>query len=108
VSRHRVHLHAEPQFSLLTSGRVCLNLDATAPCSRTMTRKPSDVLIRHLNSMEYVLADAWTREVLAGPFDNFPSALHAARRLATGNGVWLEDVDKGGRPLGDPVRIPEA
>jgi hypothetical protein len=96
------------QFSLLTSCSECLNLDSDCTCSRAMTNKPGDVLIRHLNSMEYVLADAATREVLAGPFGTFPSALHAARRLAAGNSVWLEDVDNRGRPLGDPVRIPEA
>ena len=71
-----------------------------------MPNEPRDVLVRHLNSMEYVLVDASTREVLAGPFDTFPTALIAARRLADGNGVWLEDVDNRGRPLGNPVRIP--
>ena len=65
-----------------------------------------DILIRHLSALEYAVASLATRDMLAGPFDTFPAALRAARRLANGNAVWLEDVDNRGRPLGDPVRIP--
>jgi hypothetical protein len=71
-----------------------------------MPNPSGDVLIRHINSIEYVVTDAITREALDGPFESFPSALRAAKRLAGEHAVWLEDVDNRGRPLGDPVRIP--
>ena len=94
------------QIASLTSLRASFTLECDCPRSCTMSSEPRDVLVRHLNSLEYLLVDASTREVLAGPFDTFPSALIAARRIANGNSVWLEDVDNRGRPLGNPVRIP--
>ena len=64
-----------------------------------------DVLIRHLNAHEFVVVDATTRELVAGPFDRFSIALTAAREAADDNAVWYEDLDHHGRPL-KPIRLP--
>jgi hypothetical protein len=63
--------------------------------------KRGDVLIRALGD-DFELVDATTREQIA-----IVPALQEAVQVASerGGAVWRENVDDGGRPLGQPVLI---
>ena len=67
--------------------------------------KLGDVLIRRQESV-YVIADAVTGKQLETVNASLREATLIAVRLSNGGGVWQENVDKRGRPLGPPVLLP--
>jgi len=67
--------------------------------------KLGDVLIRRQESV-YVIADAITGKHLETVQASLREATLTAVRLSNGGGVWQDNVDKRGRPLGPPVLLP--
>jgi hypothetical protein len=65
----------------------------------------NDVVIRRVNQTapgEYVLVNAFSGAVVAGPFGDMATAARTARDLAAHHGitVWHEQLDERGRPVG--------
>jgi hypothetical protein len=69
-----------------------------------------DLLIRSQSvedgSHAFLVAEAKTTRVLAGPFETLRDAIIAAARLARGQSIWHETLDDRGRRIGEPVRLP--
>jgi hypothetical protein len=64
-----------------------------------------DVLIRNLPEDRYEFVDALTLRYVDGPFGRLLDAVEAARTL--GRTAWQQVTDERGRPMGDPVRLPQ-
>jgi hypothetical protein len=66
--------------------------------------QPGDVIIRATISDGFVVVDAITDRVLAGPALTLTYALAAAQRHSRGD-IWQQQVDGRGRPLGQMFRL---
>ena len=64
-----------------------------------------DVLIRSVLEDGYDLVDAMTLRRIDGPFPQLLDAVEAAR--GHGGAVWQQVTDIQGRPLTNPVRLPD-
>jgi hypothetical protein len=64
-----------------------------------------DVLIRSVTPNRFELVDLVTHELVDGPFDDYRTAL-AAARLRNARGIWQQNVDERGRLLGEPFKLP--
>jgi len=67
--------------------------------------KVGDILIRNTGDM-FLLTDVVTGKHIAGPFKGYLLAA-AAARIRGARGIWRQNVDEGGRPLGEPFRLPQ-
>jgi hypothetical protein len=72
--------------------------------------KRGDLLIRnenlHGDVATFVVVDAVTHGLVAGPFPTLRDATVSAAQLAHGGSVWQGSFDMRGRPLGAPMRLP--
>jgi hypothetical protein len=73
--------------------------------------KPGDVLIRTAPAApsSFIVLDACSERLVAGPLVSLDEALRTARQLAAkASGViWQQPVDERGRPLGPLLRLEE-
>ena len=65
-----------------------------------------DILIRPTVAGGFELVDAVSHAFIGGPFDVALTAI-AAARLAQPRAIWQQQFDARGRPIGDPVRLPD-
>ena len=76
-----------------------------------MEPKPGDVLIRTAPSSHssFIVLDAYSERLVAGPLGSLDEALRTARQLASkvGGVIWQQPVDERGRPLGPVLRLEE-
>ncbi len=71
------------------------------------TPQTGDILIRRTNGNDaFELHEVVTLKRLAGPFEDFATAVAAARAKKP-RAIWQQSVDDRGRPLGDPCRLPD-
>ena len=63
-----------------------------------------DILIRNTGDM-FLLTDIVTGKHIAGPFRGYLLAA-AAARIRGARGIWRQNVDERGHPLGDPFKMP--
>jgi hypothetical protein len=76
-----------------------------------MGPKPGDVLIRAAPATPsaFIVLDACSERLVAGPLLSLNEALRTARQLAgkVGGVIWQQPVDERGRPLGPVLRLEE-
>ena len=65
--------------------------------------KPGDRLLRGSQETVFVVIDAVTSQFLSGALP-FADAMDFARQRAA-DGIWQQQLDKRGRPFGQPFRI---
>jgi hypothetical protein len=76
-----------------------------------MEPRPGDVLIRTASYAQssFLVLDACSERLVAGPVGSLEEALRKARQLAAkaGTVIWQQSVDERGRPLGPVLRLEE-
>ena len=74
-----------------------------------MGPKPGDVLIKTAPSAQssFIVVDACSERLVAGPLLSLDDALRTARQLArkASGVIWQQPVDARGRPLGPVLRL---
>jgi hypothetical protein len=74
-----------------------------------MGPKPGDVLIKRApaSASSFIVLDACSERLVAGPMLSLDEALRTARQLAAkvGGVIWQQPVDERGRPLGPVLRL---
>ena len=64
-----------------------------------------DIMIRDAGEDTFLLTDGVTGRLLAGPFRGYMVAIGWAW-MRGARVVWQQNMDKYGRPLGDPFKLP--
>ena len=67
--------------------------------------QPGDVILRGSPADGFLLVDAQTGVLIAGPVFTFEAVFEAAERHGA-HALWRESLDERGRPLGDLFKLP--